>query len=104
MVTRCDLCGNECGRTFEVRIARKQYFFDSFQCAIQLLAPKCIHCGCRIIGHGFEADKDVFCSAHCVSEYASARAAVIVVLPDKSPLAAAPPGTLVDSPARRSEA
>jgi hypothetical protein len=39
--------------------------FDSFECAIQHLAPTCGHCGCRIIGHGIETDSGFFCCAHC---------------------------------------
>jgi hypothetical protein len=77
MIAHCDLCGNECKRIFEVRIARKQYFFDSFQCAIQLLAPTCTHCGCRIIGHGLEGDRSVFCSEHCLSEYTPSAGSVV---------------------------
>jgi hypothetical protein len=30
-----------------------------------MLAPTCEHCGCRIIGHGVEADGRMFCCAHC---------------------------------------
>lgn len=25
---------------------------DSFECAIRAMAPTCVHCGCRVIGHG----------------------------------------------------
>jgi hypothetical protein len=32
------------------------------------LAPTCAHCGCRILGHGFEHDGDTFCCAHCVNQ------------------------------------
>jgi hypothetical protein len=39
--------------------------FDSFECAIQALAPTCSHCGCRIIGHGVEDDGTMFCCANC---------------------------------------
>ena len=67
----CDLCGNDCKKAFEVRLARKLYIFDSFQCAIQFLAPTCVHCGCKIIGHAVEVDQGVYCSAHCASERAS---------------------------------
>jgi hypothetical protein len=42
--------------------------FDSFECAIHALAPKCGHCGCQIVGHGLEADGSFFCCAHCASE------------------------------------
>jgi hypothetical protein len=39
--------------------------FDSFECAIHALAPRCAHCDCRIIGHGVEAKGKIFCCAHC---------------------------------------
>ncbi|MBB6472511.1 hypothetical protein BJ992_001942 [Sphaerisporangium rubeum] len=39
--------------------------FDSFECAIQRMAPSCEHCGCRIIGHGVEANGHWYCCAHC---------------------------------------
>ncbi len=39
--------------------------FDSFECAIHALAPRCAHCGCAIIGHGVEAQGAIFCCAHC---------------------------------------
>jgi hypothetical protein len=62
----CAACGNEYAATFEVRPdAMSVFVFDSFECAIQLLAPTCSHCGVRVIGHGVEADGVVFCSAHC---------------------------------------
>jgi hypothetical protein len=39
--------------------------FDSFECAIQRLAPRCEHCDCRVIGHGVEVEGRFFCCAHC---------------------------------------
>lgn len=39
--------------------------FDSFECAIQAMAPTCGHCLCRIIGHGVEVGEHMFCCAHC---------------------------------------
>ncbi|WP_284164737.1 hypothetical protein [Frigidibacter sp. SD6-1] len=42
--------------------------FDSFECAIHRLAPSCSHCGCRIIGHGLEADGAIFCCDHCAQK------------------------------------
>jgi hypothetical protein len=41
---------------------------DSFECAIQKLAPVCQHCGCKILGHGIEAKGTFFCCAHCARE------------------------------------
>ncbi|MDP9231400.1 MAG: hypothetical protein M3O73_01400 [Actinomycetota bacterium] len=63
----CEVCGNEYDKAFEVRRGDETHTFDSFECAIQALAPICTHCGCRVIGHGVEADGTIFCCAHCAS-------------------------------------
>lgn len=44
---------------------RKIPHFDSFECAIHALAPKCAHCGIRIVGHGLEKAGTFFCCEHC---------------------------------------
>lgn len=62
---RCETCGNEYPNMISVTFEGKAYWFDSFECAIHKLAPKCAHCGCRIIGHGLEAEGTYFCCAHC---------------------------------------
>jgi hypothetical protein len=62
----CELCGNTYDKSFEVRTNDgSTHTFDSFECAIHVLAPTCGHCGCRIIGHGIEADGQFYCCAHC---------------------------------------
>ena len=61
----CELCGNDYDKAFEVVLADEAHTFDSFECAIHVLAPRCSHCGCSIIGHGVEADGRIFCCAHC---------------------------------------
>ncbi|HLS58661.1 MAG TPA: hypothetical protein VK022_03445 [Paracoccaceae bacterium] len=61
----CDTCGNSYDKTFEVRTEEATYTFDCFECAIHKLAPTCEICGVRIIGHGVEAGKRIFCCAHC---------------------------------------
>jgi hypothetical protein len=65
IMARCDVCGNDYDKSFTVTMAGQTYVFDSFECAIQALAPKCEHCGCRIIGHGVEKDDVIFCCVHC---------------------------------------
>lgn len=35
------------------------------KCAIFALAPACIRCGVRIVGHGLEKDGQMFCCNHC---------------------------------------
>jgi hypothetical protein len=64
----CEMCGNDYDKAFDVVMAGESHTFDSFECAIHSLAPTCGHCGCRIIGHGVEADGRMFCCAHCSSQ------------------------------------
>jgi len=61
----CEHCGNEYHRTFEVVMDGTRHTFDSFECAINALAPSCAHCGCKVIGHGVESGNTIFCCAHC---------------------------------------
>ena len=66
MPLRCEVCHNEYDKSFAVEAADgSRHVFDSFECAIQALAPTCEHCGVRVIGHGVEADARIFCCAHC---------------------------------------
>ena len=63
---RCEVCGNEYEKAFEVVAEGKSHTFDSFECAIHALAPKCHHCDCHIIGHGVETDDgQIYCCHHC---------------------------------------
>lgn len=68
---QCEVCGNVYDKAFQVVIQDRSHTFDSFECAIQALAPKCIHCGCRVIGHGMEKGNQIFCCAHCASSAGS---------------------------------
>jgi hypothetical protein len=63
--TNCEVCGNAYDKAFQLTVAGATHVFDSFECAIQALAPKCDHCGCRVIGHGVEAGGKMYCCAHC---------------------------------------
>ena len=65
-MARCEVCGNDYDKTLSVSVAGgAAHTFDSFECAIQALAPTCAHCGCRVIGHGVEAAGKVYCCANC---------------------------------------
>jgi len=64
-MAQCEVCGNEYYLSFEVIAAGKKHIFDSFECAIHALAPECVHCHCKIIGHGVESDDRMFCCASC---------------------------------------
>ena len=67
-MARCENCGNDYDKTFEINQDGKAHVFDSFECAIHVMAPKCDHCACKIIGHGVEAGKKIFCCANCARE------------------------------------
>jgi hypothetical protein len=61
----CEICGNDYHMAFQVTAAGHTHTFDSFECAIHALAPVCDHCGCKIVGHGIEANGTFYCCAHC---------------------------------------
>jgi len=61
----CEVCGNDYYLSFEVSTAGNTHVFDCFECAIHKLAPVCAHCGCRVIGHGVEAETNIFCCVNC---------------------------------------
>ena len=63
--TACEVCGNEYDKSFQVVMQGMTHTFDSFECAIQQLAPRCTHCNCRIVGHGVEKQGRMYCCAHC---------------------------------------
>jgi len=68
-MARCEVCDNEYDKSFQVVVDGKAHTFDSFECAIQALAPVCAHCECRIIGHGMEAGGQFFCCANCAQHF-----------------------------------
>jgi hypothetical protein len=75
----CETCGNTYDKSFEIAIGGTTHVFDSFECAIQTLAPRCFHCRVPIVGHGVEARGQFFCCAHC------ARAAGVGEIADRAP-------------------
>jgi len=65
----CEVCGNDYDKTMEITVAGGEtHTFDSFECAIHAIAPRCGHCGCVVIGHGLEAGGSMYCCAHCAGE------------------------------------
>lgn len=74
----CETCGNDYDKPLTVTRGGRSGTFDSFECAAHAMAPTCARCGCRILGHGVEANARIFCCAHC------ARAAGEVELADRA--------------------
>ena len=67
-MARCDHCGNDYDKSFTVTLGNRSKTFDSFECAIHVMAPRCAHCKCAIIGHGMESDGAFYCCANCAEQ------------------------------------
>lgn len=66
-MAKCEVCGNDYDKTFDVVISGETHTFDSFECAVHALAPVCSQCGCRILGHGLEANAEFYCCKSCAA-------------------------------------
>lgn len=64
-MAECEFCGNDYDKPMEIIKDGVTYTFDSFECAIQAIAPVCSHCKLKIIGHGVEANGNIYCCADC---------------------------------------
>ena len=67
-MAKCDVCENEYDKLFTITVDGRTYTFDCFECAIQMLAPQCAHCGCKVIGHGVEERGTIYCCANCAAQ------------------------------------
>lgn len=68
-MAKCETCGNDYDKAFSVTLSDgSSHTFDSFECAIQTLAPACAHCGTKVIGHGVENAGTFYCCAHCAGQ------------------------------------
>lgn len=61
----CEVCGNQYDKMMVISIEGSERTFDCFECAVHALAPKCSHCGVRILGHGLEEAGQFYCCASC---------------------------------------
>ncbi len=62
---QCKVCKNDYHRTFAVTMDGVTHEYDCWECAFTDLAMECSCCGCRILGHGAEANGEIYCCAHC---------------------------------------
>ena len=67
-MAKCDVCGNDYDKAFTMTRGGRTQTFDSFECAIQAMAPACAHCGCKVLGHGVEQSGTFYCCAHCARQ------------------------------------
>lgn len=66
---QCKVCGNDYDKPLEIMNDGAVNIYDCFECAIHDLAPTCVRCNVRIVGHGVEADGSIFCGAHCAGQH-----------------------------------
>ncbi len=66
-MAQCEVCGNDYDLSFEVIAQGVSHVFDSFECAIHRMAPICEQCGCKIVGHGMQANGSFYCCAACAT-------------------------------------
>lgn len=68
-MAQCEVCGNEYDKTFTVQtVDGSTHVFDSIECAANVIAPVCEHCGIRVLGHGVESEGQYFCCANCARQ------------------------------------
>ena len=65
---RCDVCGNDYDKAFQVTRDGRTMSFVAFECAMHGMAPRCAHCECMVIGHGVETDDGIYCCASCARQ------------------------------------
>lgn len=81
----CEVCGKnrEC---FEVFLGSEKHIFDSFECAMSAMLPKCAHCRCQIVGVGVQLGSAMFCSYMCANEIHVRDFESIVIMHEQSHL------------------
>ncbi len=65
---KCENCGNLYDKPLKIMRDEEAHYFDSFECAINVMAPQCTHCDTRIIGHGVEESGKIYCCANCAAQ------------------------------------
>jgi hypothetical protein len=60
----CEVCGDDYDKALRISTSTgsRVHVFDSFECAMQALAPSCARCNCMILGHGVESDGVIYCT------------------------------------------
>jgi hypothetical protein len=65
---RCENCGMDIEKDYILFINGEELMFDSFECAVNFVAPRCAHCNTVIMGNGVHHSNDIFCSTFCSNE------------------------------------
>ena len=62
---RCVNCGVNIEKDYILFINGSEFTFDSFECAINFVAPRCLNCNTIVMGRGVQMGNDIFCSKEC---------------------------------------
>ena len=93
----CTVCGNDYDKAFTVTMNGKSQIFDSFECAIHALAPRCAHCDLPVPAGLIEPDAETqFCCAGCRAVYGTLHACGLDAYYRLRDVAASPAKPLVD--------
>jgi hypothetical protein len=68
MIKECENCGQLHDKPFVIIKDGREHTFDSFECAIDFIAPRCFHCNKLVIGREIYQDGEIFCSPDCSNE------------------------------------
>lgn len=65
---RCLNCGSNIEKDYILFINGTEFTFDSFECAVNFVAPRCAHCNSVVMGQGITLSDQTFCSPQCSKE------------------------------------
>jgi hypothetical protein len=80
----CEVCGKSQDRCFEVLLGGEKHVFDSFECAMHAMTPKCALCGFQILGHGVHVENALYCSYQCANLFSSSEYESRVMLRERA--------------------
>lgn len=63
--TRCINCGFNIEKDYILYVNGTEFTFDSFECAVNFVAPRCASCNTVIMGKGVQTHGSVYCSSTC---------------------------------------
>ena len=64
--SRCINCGENIEKDYILFINGAEFVFDSFECAVNFVAPRCAHCNSVILGPGVKQLDDTYCGTSCL--------------------------------------
>jgi hypothetical protein len=64
-VARCVNCGVNIEKDYILFINGAEFTFDSFECAVNFVAPRCSCCNTIIMGHGVQTGGEIYCTPTC---------------------------------------